>query len=163
MRDDNADNGYDGKGIKGPFWALFGVVTGAAAKYITNGGFGFGGPPPGGPGAPVTREVLDLTTENQALKSQLYTNELDKRQSVWNATQQARIDCIQRQLDQIFGMTRLTIPNGNLTPGVGPVTVVPVPPPAPPAPPAVSGAGATTDATLLALADAVAKLSGSQS
>lgn len=94
--------------------------------------------PPGGPGAPVTREILDLTTENQGLKGQLYTNELDKRQSVWNAIQQGRIDCLERQVGQLFTLTRLTVPNSNLNPGVGPVQVVPVPPPAAPADPDVA-------------------------
>lgn len=128
------ESGYDGKGLKGALWTLAGVAIGQLATRpgVLGGIFGGPGlPPPGG--APVSREVLDLTTENQGLKSQLYTNELDKRQSVWNATQQGRIDCLQRQVDQLYTLTQLTVPNGNLNPGVGPVAVVPVPPPAAPA------------------------------
>lgn len=145
MKED-ADNAsvYSGGGLKGPLYWLAGVTSAMALKSVSGPGgllgglFGPGLPPPGGPGAPVTREILDLTTENQGLKGQLYTNELDKRQSVWNAIQQGRIDCLERQVGQLFTLTRLTVPNSNLNPGVGPVQVVPVPPPAAPADPDVA-------------------------
>lgn len=137
MKEDAAEStgAYDGAGLKGPGYWIAGVLTAMAAKAVSGPGGPLGGlfgnnPPPGGPGAPVTREVLDLTVENQGLKSQLYTNELDKRQSVWNATQQGRIDCLQRQVDGLYGMTRLTIPNGNVSPGWGPAVVAPAPAPA---------------------------------
>ena len=138
MKEDTEANGaYDGAGLKGPGYWIAGVLTAMAARAISgpngplSGLFG-ANPPPGGPGAPVTREVLDLTTENQGLKSQLYTNELDKRQSVWNATQQGRIDCLQTQVDRLYGLTQLTIPNGNLNPGYGPASVSPAPASVPP-------------------------------
>ena len=146
MKEDTENTGaYDGAGLKGPGYWIAGVLTAMAAKAVLGPGGLLGGlvggvppPPPAGPAALVTREVLDLTTENQGLKGQLYTNELDKRQSVWNAVQQGRIDCLQRQVDQLYTLTRLTVPNSNLNPGVGPVQVVPVPPPAAPADPDVA-------------------------
>ena len=57
---------------------------------------------------------------------------------MWNAVQQGRIDCLQRQVDELYTLTRLTVPNSNLNPGVGPVQVVPVPPPVAPADPDVA-------------------------
>lgn len=152
---DNDKVSIDWGGVRGAQWmGASGIIGLLANAALQPGGllsrFGAGGPPPAGPMAPVTREVLDLTTENQGLKSQLYTNELDKRQSVWNATQQGRIDCLQRQVDQLYTLTQLTVPNGHLNPGVGPVAVVPVPPPPPPAP-----ATAPDAATINAIVQAV--------
>jgi len=128
--DEKDDGVYNGGGLKGPIWALFGVLTGAVAKYVTNGpgGLGgiFGGAPAGGPGAPVTREVLDLTTENAVLKASIPQVEI-------NAKQSAEIACLKDRVGQLFGMTQLSIPNGNLNPGYGNAVVMAVPP-APPAP-----------------------------
>lgn len=147
--DKDNESGYDGKGLKGALWTLAGTAIGqlASSSGLLGGVFGrppF--PPPGGPAPFVTREVLDLTTENQGLKSQLYTNELDKRQSVWNATQQGRIDCMQRQIDQLFGLTQLTVPNANLNPGYGPAVVGPAPTLA--VPPAVEAANSSIASTI---------------
>ena len=145
------ESGYDGKGLKGALWTLAGVAIGQLATRpgVLGGIFGGPGlPPPGG--APVTREVLDLTTENQGLKSQLYTNELDKRQSVWNATQQGRIDCLQGQVDRLFSLTQLAIPNANLNPGYGPAVV------GPSAPLAATSTSADASAIATAVATAVA-------
>ena len=134
MRSDE-EGGYDGQGLKGPGYWIAGVLTAIAAKAVTGpggilGGV-LGGPPPDGPGAPVTQKVLDLTTENQELKSKLYANELNTRQVAWNAVQEGKIACLEKAVDRLYGMTQLSIPNGNLNPGVGPVQVVPVPPAVP--------------------------------
>jgi len=127
--EEKENTSYNGGGLKGPIWALFGVLTGAVAKYVTSGPGGMGplfGPPAGGPGAPVTREVVDLTTENAVLKAQLPQVAINTRQS-------AQIECIEKRIDQLYGMTQLSIPNGNLNPGYG-NAVVTVAPPAPPVP-----------------------------
>ena len=58
-------------------------------------------------------------------------------QSVWNATQEGVIRCQAQQLAQLYSMTRLTIPNGSVSPGWGDVAVFPVPP-IPPVPPTVT-------------------------
>lgn len=90
---------------------------------------------------PVTRYEMSLIrdgiakdSEIAALKAQLYTdNKIAvvqgeiSAQAVWNATQEGIIRCQQERLAQLFGMTRLTIPNGNVSPGWGPVDVYPVP------------------------------------
>lgn len=149
MKEDEEKTSVEWGGVRGAAWTIAGAAIATVAQRMGLGGPGglLGGfPPPGGPGAPVTREVLDLTTENQGLKSQLYTNELDKRQSVWNATQQGRIDCLQRQVDGLYSMTQLTIPNRNLNPGYGPAVVAPAPAPL---------TGGTDAATIAAVVSAV--------
>ena len=138
MRSDS-ENGeaYDGQGLKGPLYWGAGVLTAIAAKAVSGPGGVLGGvlggnPPPPPPGGEfVTQKVLDLTTENQELKSKLYANELNTRQVAWNAVQEGKIACLEKAVDRLYGMTQLSIPNGNLNPGVGPVQVVPVPPAVP--------------------------------
>jgi hypothetical protein len=46
-------------------------------------------------------------------------------QRVFNATQIGTISCIQGQIAQLFGLTKLVIPNGSVCPGWGDVTVTP--------------------------------------
>lgn len=90
----------------------------------------------GDPGdRPVTRYEMGLITENTQLKSQQYTdmraNGLQAQigqQAVWNATQEGVLRCQAQQLAQLYTLTKLTIPNGNVSPGWGPVAVVPVEP-----------------------------------
>lgn len=91
----------------------------------------------GDPGdRPVTRYEMGLITENTQLKAQQYTDmranglqaELSQ-QAVWNATQEGVLRCQAQQLQQLYSLTKLTIPNGNVSPGWGPVAVVPVEPP----------------------------------
>ena len=44
-------------------------------------------------------------------------------QSVWNATQQGLIGCIQGQVAQLQSMTQLVLPNRSVMPGWGPVDI----------------------------------------
>lgn len=91
----------------------------------------------------LIREALAKDAEIAALRGQLYTDgriagvqaEISA-QAVWNATQEGIIRCQQERLAQLFCMTRLTIPNANVSPGWGPVDVYPVP-----ATPATAAAG----------------------
>ena len=46
-------------------------------------------------------------------------------QAVWNATQTANINCMQGQIGQLFGLTKLVVPNASVCPGWGGVTVTP--------------------------------------
>jgi hypothetical protein len=46
-------------------------------------------------------------------------------QKVFNATQISTISCIQGQIAQLQGLTKLVIPNGSVCPGWGNVTVAP--------------------------------------
>ena len=96
-----------------------------------------GGAQNGDPGdRPVTRYEMGLITENTQPKAQQYTdmraNGLQAQigqQAVWNATQEGVLRCQAQQLAQLYSLTKLTIPNGNVAPGWGPVAVVPVEPP----------------------------------
>ena len=82
----------------------------------------------------LIRDALAKDAKIAALESQLYTDgriagvqaEISA-QAVWNATQEGIIRCQQERLAQLFSMTRLTIPNQNVSPGWGPVDVYPVP------------------------------------
>jgi hypothetical protein len=46
-------------------------------------------------------------------------------QKVFNATQIGTISCIQNQIAQLYGLTKLSIPNGAVCPGWGNVTITP--------------------------------------
>lgn len=46
-------------------------------------------------------------------------------QSVWNATQTANIGCMSAQIAQLYGLTKLVVPNGSVCPGWGNVTITP--------------------------------------
>ena len=112
---------------------------------------------------PVTRYEMDLIRENMAkdaqiaaLEAKMYTDgkiagvqaEI-AAQAVWNATQEGVIRMQAAQLAQLFGMTKLSIPNENLNPGYGPAFVVPGVPPVitvQTTPPTVSTNGTTTAA-----------------
>ena len=44
-------------------------------------------------------------------------------QRVFNATQISNISCMQGQIAQLYGLTKLVVPNGSICPGWGDVTV----------------------------------------
>ena len=44
-------------------------------------------------------------------------------QKVFNATSIATVSCIQNQVNQLMGLTKLVVPNGSICPGWGDVTV----------------------------------------
>jgi hypothetical protein len=46
-------------------------------------------------------------------------------QKVYNATNIASVNCIASQVNQLFALTKLVIPNGSICPGWGNVTVSP--------------------------------------
>jgi hypothetical protein len=50
-------------------------------------------------------------------------------QRVFNATQISTISCIQGQVAQLMGLTKLVVPNGSICPGWGDVTVSVTPAP----------------------------------
>lgn len=149
MKEDNEL--YKGQGVRGPLYWLAGIETLRAVTQ--NGGAGGLGGLFGGGSASV--EMDKLRAENTLLKANAHADAMNTAQVGWNATQQGRIDCLQRQVDELRSVTRLTIPNSNLTPGVGPVAVVPVPPAAVPAPAATPPTVTLDSATITALANAI--------
>lgn len=50
-------------------------------------------------------------------------------QAVYNATNTAAMNCIQGQIAQLMGLTKLVVPNGSVCPGWGDVTVSVTPAP----------------------------------
>ena len=46
-------------------------------------------------------------------------------QAVYNATNTATINCIESQVAQLFGLTKLVVPNTSVCPGWGNVTITP--------------------------------------
>lgn len=46
-------------------------------------------------------------------------------QAVYNATQTATINCMQGQIAQLFGLTKLVVPNTSVCPGWGSVAITP--------------------------------------
>lgn len=93
----------------------------------------------GDPGdRPVTRYEIGLISENNQLKAQQYADmrayglqQQISQQAVWNATQEGVLRCQAQQLAQLYTLTQLTIPNGNVSPGWGPVNIFPAPPAVP--------------------------------
>ena len=126
---------------KGNLAVTLGAIGAGAAALsengILSGLMGRGNTDPGD--RPVTRYEMGLIRESMAkdaeianLKAQQYTDNKAagiqaeiSAQAVWNATQEGVIRCQAQQLAQLFGMTRLTIPNANIDPGWGPVEVYP--------------------------------------
>ena len=75
---------------------------GALALALLNGGLGRAlgfPPPPGGPGGPVSPEMLSLTAENATLKAQVYTDAQTRPLAVTQAAQGEQIACLQKQME----------------------------------------------------------------
>jgi hypothetical protein len=117
----------------GAQWWIAAVLSALVAQNANgNGGGLLGGilgggnpPPPPPPGMePVSQKILDLTAENQRLRSEQYTDRIAAAQGVLNATQSAQIACLEKQVDHLYGLTKLVVPNGNVSPGWGPVDIL---------------------------------------
>lgn len=118
----------------GAQWWIAAVLSALVAQNAGGPGGGLLGgllgghtPPPPPPGMePVSQKILDLTTENQRLRSEQYTDRIAAAQGVLNATQGAQIACLEKQVDRLYGLTKLVVPNSNVSPGWGPVDVAAV-------------------------------------
>lgn len=119
----------------GAQWWIAAVLSALVAQNAGGPGGGLLGgllgghtpPPPPAPGMePVSQRILDLTTENQRLRSEQYTDRIAAGQGVINATQTAQIACLEKQVNMLYGLTKLVVPNSNVSPGWGPVDVAAV-------------------------------------
>ena len=133
---------YASKGVSGTALGL--GIAGTALGILDGlGGIGalLGNRQPVAEGdRPVTRYEMGLyqtinakDNEITALKAAQYTDHAAAglqaqigQQAVYNATVTANLACIQGQIAQLQGMTKLTIPNTALSPGYGAVAVEPV-------------------------------------
>lgn len=73
------------------------------------------------------QKLVDLYTN---LQSQLNTikdnqNAVNMQQAVYNGTNTATISCIQNEIAQLQGLTKLVVPNTSVCPGWGNVTITP--------------------------------------
>lgn len=122
--------------------ALGAVGTGGLAGLL---GIGPRNAPPPDPGdRPVTRfemglykEISEKNDEIVLLKAEQYADNKDaglqaqiNQQAVWNATAGATMGCLAQQIQQLQSVTKLMIPNSNIAPGWGAVTIEPTPAPA---------------------------------
>lgn len=143
---------FASKGVAGSGLGL--GIAGTALGLLNNGGLGnlFGGGYNCGcsDNMAVNRYELGMQTELAAkdgkialLESNIYTdqklndlrNYIDAKvgavegavnaQAVYNATNTATINCIQGQVAQLFGLTKLVVPNTSVCPGWGNVTITP--------------------------------------
>lgn len=91
----------------------------------------------------LENKIVNRDTEIALLKSNIYTDQkiadvyerLSTKisgveaglsaQAVYNATNTATINCIQGQVAQLFGLTKLVVPNTSVCPGWGNVTITP--------------------------------------
>ena len=97
--------------------------------------------------ATQSAKIAELETQKALLESSIYVdgklndfrNYVDGKfarvehelcdQKVFNATQISTISCIQGQVAQLMGLTKLVVPNGSICPGWGDVTVSVTPAP----------------------------------
>lgn len=144
---------FASKGVAGSGLGL--GIAGTALGLLNNGGLGGilgGGWNNYGcsDNMAVNRYELNMQTELAAkdgkialLESNIYTdqklndlrNYIDAKvgavegavnaQAVYNATNTATINCIQGQVAQLFGLTKLVVPNTSVCPGWGNVTITP--------------------------------------
>ena len=75
--------------------------------------------------AKLEGQINHLAHEVQRNKDE--QNGINLQQAVYNGTNTATIGCIRGQIDQLYSLTRLRIPNGVICPGWGDVTVTPTP------------------------------------
>jgi hypothetical protein len=134
------ENRYASKGVAGSGLGL--GIAGTALGLMNNGGLGgiFGGYGCH-ENTPVNRyelakeqEIASLKSEKALLEANIFTdsklnelrNYVDHRfsgveaqicqQAVWNATANANIGCIQAQIAQLQGLTKVVIPAANICP-----------------------------------------------
>lgn len=71
-----------------------------------------------------------LTEVYKDLSSQIKANKeaqdaINLQQAVYNGTNTAALNCMQGQIQQLYGLTKLIVPNVSVCPGWGDVTVAP--------------------------------------
>ena len=104
----------------------------------------------GGPNAPINRYEMDLQQKIAALESAVALRDANiyndgkalemyryidgkleavnaklAEQAVFNAASTSVQNCMAQQINQLFGLTKLVVPNSSICPGYGNVTVTP--------------------------------------
>lgn len=78
----------------------------------------------------ITDTYAALNTQINALAAEVRANKdaqtaVNMNQAVYNGTNTAAIGCIQNQIAQLQGLTKLVVPNTSVCPGWGNVTITP--------------------------------------
>lgn len=71
----------------------------------------------------VRGELKELAAEVRANKDA--QNAINMQQAVYNGVNTATLQCVQNQVSQLLGITKLVIPNTSVCPGWGNVTITP--------------------------------------
>lgn len=71
--------------------------------------------------AKLESQINGVAAEVRANKDE--QNGINLQQAVYNGTNTAAMGCIQRQVDQLLGLTKLVVPNGSVCPGWGKANV----------------------------------------
>ena len=71
----------------------------------------------------LTDVYANLQSQINAIKDN--QNAINMNQAVYNGTNTATINCIQSQVAQLQGLTKLVVPNTSVCPGWGNVTITP--------------------------------------
>lgn len=72
-------------------------------------------------------EALGERLTNRIEAQRAAQDAINLQQATLNAAQTSTIGCMKQQIDQLFGLTRLVVPNGSVCPGWGNVTITPAP------------------------------------
>lgn len=72
--------------------------------------------------------VKDYTSQINNIRNEIRENKeaqtaINTQQAVYNGTVNATLGCIQNQVSQLFGLTKLVVPNASICPGWGEVKV----------------------------------------
>lgn len=78
----------------------------------------------------IVEAYKDLNGQIKALAMEVRANkdaqaDINREQAVYNGVNTATLQCLQGQVAQLFGLTKLVVPNGSVCPGWGSVTVTP--------------------------------------
>ena len=78
----------------------------------------------------ISDAYANLEGQIQALSREVRCNKeeqggINLQQAVYNGTNTAAIGCLQSQVAQLFGITKLVVPNTSVCPGWGNVTITP--------------------------------------
>ena len=68
-------------------------------------------------------QIKELAQEVRANKDAQCA--INAQQAVYNGTANATLACMQGQIAQLYGLTKLVVPNGSICPGWGDITVSP--------------------------------------
>lgn len=78
----------------------------------------------------IVEAYKDLQGQINAVAAEVQANkdaqgQINMQQAVYNGTNTATLQCMQQQVAQLLGLTKLVVPNASVCPGWGNVTITP--------------------------------------